>query len=93
MTGRVDQRLPRARSWSPLLSLRCSARSFGEAVRRARAVGWEWVGRTAVVLGWAFVMLLVGTAVLLAVATAAGYQWPGLSSPAQPMPLTPEPGF
>jgi hypothetical protein len=51
------------------------------------------VGQAGVVLGWAFAMLLVGMAVLLAVATLAGFQWPGLWSPAVPMPLTPEPGF
>jgi hypothetical protein len=46
-----------------------------------------------VVLGWAFVMLLIGVALSFAVATVVGYQWPGLWSPAIPMPMTPEPGF
>ena len=93
MTGRLEQTLTGATSSGGRLSCQRNA-----LFRRSGPTSWrQWLGFVAgqmvVVLGWAFVMLLVSTALVFAVATAIGYQWPGLWSPALPVPLTPEPGL
>lgn len=93
MTGRFEQTMTGATTWGGRLSHRRNA-----LLRRSGPTSWrQWLrfvaGQMAVVLGRAFVMLLVGTALVFVVATAVGYQWPGLWSPALPVPLTPEPGL
>ena len=92
MNGQVVMTQPRASRWGGGLS----PHRHGWVERAAAVQGRvrdAWLPRVAVVLGWAVVMLLAGTALVFAVATLLGYQWPGVLSPALPTPQTPEPGF